>query len=399
MKRHVTIAAIATAILLLSISLIKLHSSSVPSLQSELLLAVRENPSLPYTNNTAQETSPGMVYTFNIEGRVALVADAKSIRQILTAIAPSNKKPIIIPHVLGQESAYVIVPMSINGKTIPFIYLEPVKETGISEKDMANIARRAVIAAKEQQEALLADNEKAVNKVGIKRNIGITSVSATYGVELVTVIEYNSQDNYAPMGRIKVAYRVYKVVSEVDPQKDYYIVVQHATAYPGYLLNKLGLTNYDSSWEINYIGESAAVDIDSTTVFTIDDYDPNNSLDKYNDINTYTFAYTVGPAPSIGVTVTYEMQAFRLLVLDAGEDYVVWLWDLNREDYHDKGVGREQVTVEPGIFFSMNLNEAKNYNKVHQKYDVGVEFVKNRSGWFDDHVNVILGIMLEWILQ
>jgi len=42
--------------------------------------------------------------------------------------------------------------------------------------------------------------------------------------------------------------------------------------------------------------------------------------------------------------------AYRIEVYEAGEGWVRWLLDLNREDYCVYGVGVKPVQLEPGLF-------------------------------------------------
>ncbi|MEB3755389.1 MAG: hypothetical protein GSR79_00795 [Desulfurococcales archaeon] len=237
-----------------------------------------------------------------------------------------------------------------------------------------------------------SSNNSSSIRTSIIRSESVTSTNNAY---IAGHIYWNSYDTWAPQVRLKLGYIVYKL-QDINPDYDYYTVVQHTEVYPGYYLNyEQHNDDYGFKWEINKVINYFNTDYDTQNVFDLLSYKPNYDLDYYNDEESHTISYTIGTG-GISVSVSYQLRCFKLSVVSTGYDWAKWIVDLNREDYWQDGVGREPITVEPSYLFALNLNQLSNEGQASQRLYASVDMTGNNIWQPDDHWQGTVYITWTW---
>ncbi len=238
----------------------------------------------------------------------------------------------------------------------------------------------------------VSSNNSQSTRTGIIQGETVTSTNNAY---VAGHIYWNSYDAWAPYVRLKLAYVVYKL-QDINPDYDYYTVVQHTEVYPGYYLNHdQHNDNYGFKWEIDKVTNYFNTDYNTQNVFDLLSYKPDYDLNYYKDKEAHTISYTIGTG-GISVSVSYQLRSFKLSVVSTGYDWAKWIVDLNRESYWTDGVGREPITVEPSYLFALNLNQLSNEGQASQRFYASVDMTGNNILQPDDHWQGTIYITWTW---
>ncbi|CAD5243977.1 hypothetical protein [Thermococcus camini] len=208
---------------------------------------------------------------------------------------------------------------------------------------------------------------------------------ATVSAHIESTIEWSSNDDWKPHGKLKLVWEVYRL-ADTDSKKDYRVVDMITYVWSGhYLYGDSGT----GKWQIDTVKITANVKPDGNNIFNLADFGPSHDVNEYNSKAQSTISYTLGTGGA-SIRIQQVIKLFKIQV-DTNEDWVRWTYTFNRneaESYADSW-----VKLEPGYQFITHVPISS--TTVHQKLTASVEWTYNRRSWFDDHWTG--SVTIDWV--
>jgi len=386
--RHVAIAAVVVAALL------------APALAYSLAAPGRESASAAAQ---APHTGTGTMLEATIRGHRVLVVPADKAPEAakrlglrvasaapgryLAALARIDTKwgPVTVeymaPATMGLDRVLEAVGERIAALEPELEKIDPVRFIHLTNKTIRIVS---YVQIGDKPPRKVYDAEIPSGPVKVEGSTQLTPLSYIY---------ISTGDDWAPMGRLEACYVIYRMADE-DPLHRYYIMTLETRLYPGAWLNVYnGNPLYDRHWELDRVEIYTDLWHDKREMLYLVDYEPGYGLDYYDTLNPPPLSLAVGPG-YVSVQLQWSLPgAYRLEVYEAGEGWVRWLLDLNREDYFAYGVGVEPVQLEPGLFI---VAREQGWSTLTQPVRTTVWWTYNRPVAPDSHREVSLTHYIYW---